>query len=118
MFEGLAVIGVALMGVEVLGRDLPSSSFVIALILLGILFLVFNRNGGLQETAGGGAGKTGRGRVFQCTRCGRNFQPEQVELLAGGNTRVTYDDRCPGCGWDLEWGDADKKRPGGASGGW
>lgn len=102
---------------EFFGFTIPSSGFALAVAALMILFLLANRNGGL-DAGGGRGGRTGRGRMYQCTRCGRNFQPEQVELLAGGQTRVSYDDRCPNCGWDLEWGDADKKRPGGASGKW
>ena len=94
-----------------LGRDLPNPGFaLVGLLLLGG-FVLYSRNnistGNVQ----------GHGRMYRCERCGRDFQPERVELLSTGDTRHFIDDRCPGCGWDLDWGDPDK-RPGGSSGTW
>ena len=49
----------------------------------------------------------GHGRRYQCTRCGRNYYAEQIEHMGNGQERRVVNDRCPNCGWDLDWGDAD-----------
>ncbi len=103
---------------EIFGHKIPPVGTSVVVVIAIVLFFLLSRNGGLDGGGGGRGGRVGRGRVVQCTRCGRNYQPQQVELMASGDVRNYYDDRCPNCGWDLDWGNADKKGPGGASGGW
>jgi len=106
------------LSVELFGRPLPKAGIGVAIAVFIVLFFVMSRNGGLGDTAGSGrGGRVGRGRMHQCTRCGVNYQPEQVELLSTGNTRTLYDERCPNCGWELDWKDPDKQA-GGSSGTW
>jgi len=101
---------------EFMGRSIPSSGIGLVAVGFVVIFFLMSRNGGLGDSGAKGGGRTGRGRVHQCTRCGTNFQPEQVDVVGNGQVRTQYDDRCPNCGWDLDWGDAD--RPGGSSGTW
>ena len=102
----------------VFGIKVPELGLLAPLLIVAVLFLLFNRNGGLGADSAEG-GEVGTGRMFQCTRCGRNFQPASKQKLPNGQVRSEYDDRCPNCGWDLDWGDADNTtRPGGDSGGW
>jgi hypothetical protein len=99
------------LAITLFGREVPSigAGFLIFLVMVGI-FLASRWDAGSGNV-------TGRGRMYECKRCGVDFQPEKVELLQTGDTRHFIDERCPHCGWDLEWGDPDK-RPGGSSGSW
>ena len=83
-----------------------------------VVFFLMSRNGGLSDPAASGAqGRVGKGRMYRCERCATMFQPEQVEMLASGKRRTLYDERCPNCGWELDWKDP-KKKTGGSSGTW
>ena len=97
---------------ELFGHDVPAPGIAIAVIALMVGFFIVSRND--PRT---GAESVGRGQMHRCKRCGRDFQPERVELLKNGDVHHFIDERCPGCGWDLEWGDP-RKRPGGSSGTW
>lgn len=90
---------------EVFGRDLPSPGLAVAVILLVAAAFLVNRS-----DKSGNAGETGTGMQFECRRCGVEFQPEKVELLDSGDVRKYRDERCPHCGWELDWGDPDDKR--------
>lgn len=101
--------------VELFGRDLsdmpePGVALVVALAIAGI-FIANRVSGDVPQ-----GNRVGRGEVHRCKRCGRDFQPEQVELLSNGEIRRWIDDHCPNCGWDLDWGSPNK--PGGSSGRW
>lgn len=98
---------------EVFGREVPSGGIGLAVAAGIVAIFLANR------FAGGDVGpqnRVGRGPMHRCKRCGRDFQTEQVELLANGDVRQWIDDHCPNCGWDLDWGSPDK--PGGSSGSW
>jgi hypothetical protein len=100
------------LGFELFGQEVPGigMSAVVLILMVGV-FLVSRSSGG-----GGDLRHATSGQMHRCRRCGRDFQTEQVELLASGDVKRWIDDRCPNCGWDLEWGSPNK--PGGSSGTW
>jgi len=100
---------------EIFGHSLPVPSIGVVVVFFVVGFFLLSRNGGGAE-GGVHPGKAGRGRMHRCQRCGRDFQPEQIELLGNGEIRQWIDDRCPNCGWDVDWGSP--KKPGGSSGTW
>jgi hypothetical protein len=104
---------------QVFGHDFPAPGIGVIALIFVVGFFVVSRSAGEAgvDLGGNGPRRRGSGRMHQCRRCGRNFQPEQVELLDNGEVRKWIDDRCPGCGWDVDWGNPDNK-PGGASGRW
>lgn len=99
-------------GFEFLGQEVPGAgiSLVVLALMVGV-FIVSRSEGGRGEPR-----HVTHGPVHHCQRCGREFQTEQIELLASGDVKRWIDDRCPNCGWDLDWGSPNK--PGGASGRW
>ena len=87
------------LAVELFGRDFPSGLVFVAIGVLVVAYLVANRNApNVVNTAEDG-------EMHRCERCGRNFQIEKIELLDNGDVHRHLDDHCPGCGWDVDWGD-------------
>ncbi len=111
---------IALAAIELYGRPVSTPVLILGGVAFLILFFMVAADGGLGDGTGAGArgGAVRRGRMYRCQRCGTRFQPERVELLSSGDTRTTFDERCPNCGWELDWGDPDRKKLGGASGTW
>ena len=87
---------------QVFGHDLPNPGIAIAFIALSAGVFLFNRSNPPVGDA------RGVGIEHECPRCGRRYKPEQVQLTASGDAHHTYDDRCPGCGWDYNRGDPEK----------
>ena len=85
------------------GREFPPVlvGAVIALILFGYV--------AMSRSSPRGLGVAGHGQMFECKRCGRHFQPEKEERLDNGEVHHFINEKCPQCGWDLEWGDPDKR---------
>lgn len=106
-----------LLALELFGRTLPTPGFGVAAAVFMVVFFLMSRNGGLNAGGSAGGRPVGRGRMYQCDRCGTSFQPEKVELLSNGQTRSLHDERCPNCGWDIDWREPNKKT-GGSSGTW
>lgn len=100
------------LSLELFGHSLPKPGLALVLIVLAALFFLANRGGGL---VGDDSERMGTGIERECPRCGRRFHPEHVEVLSSGDVRRFHDERCPGCGWDYDWG---HPKPGGAGGGW
>ena len=98
-------------GFALFGHELPAPGVAVAIVVLMVGAFFASRGSGE-----GGERVVGHGRMHRCPRCGRDFQIEQVELLSSGDVRRWIDDRCPNCGWDLDWGSPNK--PGGSSGTW
>jgi hypothetical protein len=77
---------------ELFGREIPTSIVVVIAALLCAGYMLANR------TSPGPVDYQRRGRMHQCQRCGRNYQPERVEVMADGTERRYFDERCPNCG--------------------
>jgi len=101
------------LALHVFGHAVPTGGPAIAVAALVLGFFAVSRSDGKSGTK---PGRVGRGRMHTCHRCGRQFQPEQVELLSTGEVREWIDERCPNCGWELDWGEP--RKPGGSSGRW
>lgn len=92
----------SIVALTVFGRELPDARFLLVIAGLALVFLVLNRNGGLAQRS-----SVGEGRQHQCKRCGHRFQPQRKVLEDDGDVEKFYNDRCPNCGWDLDWGKPD-----------
>lgn len=93
------------LAVEVFGYTLPSPGIGLVAVLFIVAVFLFNRS------SGGLTGDTKEvGIEHECPRCGRHYKPEKVQVMDSGDTYHSYDDHCPGCGWDYKLGDPDKDR--------
>lgn len=93
-----------LLAIELLGRPLPQLRYLLIGLVVVVGFFLYSRSMAGAPPVGG-TKRVGHGRTFRCRRCGRDFQPETVELDGNGNQHTTYNDHCPNCGYDLDWAD-------------
>ncbi len=96
------------LGLEIAGREVPQVGGVSALVVGGIVLIFLMSRAGALGGSGSGKGQVGEGQRYHCQRCGNHYFAQTAEAMPGGKVRRQFNDKCPNCGWDKDWGDSDR----------